>query len=88
MLYFSRYVHSNSIQCWVCIIVNGNDYMLYKVLDKMKEIIDIGNFDDELFWLIQMVITLQDVAILMAYVVKEDGKSYQLIFLKEALFVK
>ena len=68
--------------------MNGNDYMLYKVLDKMKEIIDIGNFDDELFWLIQMVNTLQDVAILMAYVVKEDGKSYQLIFLKEALFVK
>ena len=65
-----------------------DDYMLGKVLDKIKKTIDIEKFDDT-----KILIDMDDKlpgstlknAILMICVIKDDGKFYAHLFLKEAL---
>ena len=67
-----------------------DDYRLYKVLDKIKEIIDTEKFNDTKI-LIDTVdklpdhITLKNVLILIACVMKVDDKFYLELFLDYAL---
>lgn len=65
------------------------DYVLYKVLNKTKEIIGVKKFDD-----LKIIIdtddkfpdniTLKNAVILMTCVIKNDGKIYPQIFFEEA----
>ena len=69
-----------------------DDYMLNKVLEKIKEIISIKEFDDTKILIdadnkLPDDITLKSVVILMVYVAKDDGKFYPHICLKEVLLV-
>ena len=70
-----------------------DDYMLDKVLDKVKEIIGIAQFDYTKI-LIDMDnklpddITLKNVVILMTCVIQDGGKLYPQMFLEETLYVK
>ena len=70
-----------------------NDYMLDKVLNKLKKTIGIVELDDTKI-LIDAdnkwpdYITLRNVIILMTCITEDDGKLYPEIFLEEALFVK
>ena len=69
-----------------------DDYMLNKVLDKIKEIISIEKFHDTKILIdaddkLLDDITLKNVVILMTCVVIDDGKFYPQIFLKEILLV-
>ena len=67
-----------------------DDYRLYKVLDKIKEIIDTEKFNDTKI-LIDTVdklpdhITLKNVLILITCVMKVDDKFYLELFLDYAL---
>ena len=70
-----------------------NDYMLDKVLDKIKETKDILKFDDTKILIVaddklQDYITLKNVVILTTCVIKGDGKFYPQMFLEEALYDK
>ena len=63
--------------------------MLTTVLDKIIEIINIGTFDDTKVLIdtndkLPDDITLKNVVILMACVIKDDGKFYLQLFLNEA----
>ena len=63
--------------------------MLTTVLDKIKEIINIGTFDDTKVLIdtndkLPDDITLKNVVILMTCVIKDDGKFYLQLFLNEA----
>ena len=65
--------------------------MLNKVLDKIKEIIGIKQFDNTKLFIdtddkLQDDITLKNVVILMTCVAKDDDKFYQYLFLEEASF--
>ena len=70
----------------------ANDYMLDKVLGKMKEIISIEKFDDT-----QILIdtddklpedaTLKNIVILLIGVIKDDNKFYRKIFLEQTLLL-
>ena len=69
-----------------------DDYMLNKVLEKIKEIISIKEFDDTKILIdadnkLPDDITLKSVVTLMVYVAKDDGKFYPHICLKEVLLV-
>ena len=69
-----------------------DDYMLNKVLDKIKEIISIEKFHDTKILIdaddkLLDDIPLKNVVILMTCVVIDDGKFYPQIFLKEILLV-
>ena len=70
-----------------------DDYMLDKVLDKIKEIIGIEKFDDTKI-LIGMDdklpddITLKNFVILTACVIKDGNKFYLQIFFEEELVSK
>ena len=69
-----------------------DDYLLDKVLDKIKEIIGIEKFDDTKILIdkddeLPDDITLKNVVILLTCVIK-DGKFYPQILLEEALFLK
>ena len=69
-----------------------NDYMLDKVLDKIKEIIGTGKFGDTKI-LIDTAdkmpddTTLRNTVILITCVIRDDGKFHPLIFLEEAVLV-
>ena len=68
-----------------------NDYMLNKVLDKIKETIDIVKFDYTKILIdtddkLPDYITFKNVVILITYVIKDDAKFYTQIFLEEALY--
>ena len=52
-----------------------DDYMLGKVLDKIKEILDVDKLPDDT--------TLKDVVISFTCVIKNDDKFYPQIFLEE-----
>ena len=64
--------------------------MLDKVLDRIKEIIGIENFDDtkDTDDKLRNNITFKNIVILMTYVIKDRGKFYPQRFLEEALFHK
>ena len=67
-----------------------DDYRLYKVLDKIKEIIDTEKFNDTKILIdtadkLPDHIILQNVLILITYVMKVDDKFYQELFLDYAL---
>ena len=70
-----------------------DDYMLDKVLDKIKKIIGIEKFDDTKI-LIGMDdklpddVTLKNFVILTTCVIKDGNKFYLQIFFKEALVSK
>ena len=70
-----------------------DSYILDKVLDDIKETIDIEKFDD-IKILIDMNnelpddITFKNVVILMTCVIKDNDKIYPKIFLEEALYDK
>ena len=68
----------------------ADDYMLDKVLDKIKEITGIEKFNDTNILIdtddkVVDEIIFKNVMILMACVIKGDGKFYPQIFLEEAL---
>ena len=57
----------------------ANDYILKKVLDRIKEIIGIGKFDDIKILIdtgdkLPHDVTLKNVGILKTCVIKDDGK--------------
>ena len=59
-----------------------NDYMLDKVLDKIKETIGIIKFDDTKTLIdtddkLPGYITLENVVILITRIIKHDGKTYR-----------
>ena len=104
-IYFTRYVHSRSIQMLSLhyhelmgkvkktekkyLIVN--DYMLDKVLDKIKETTDIVKFDDIKILIdtddkLPDCITFKNVVILITCIIKDDGLLYPQIFLEEAFY--
>ena len=67
--------------------------MLDNVLDKIKEIIGIEKFDDTKILIdtdgkLPNDITLKNVVLLIACVIKDDDKFHPQIFLEEALFLK
>ena len=68
-----------------------NEYMLDKVLYKIRETIDIVKFDDTKI-LIDIDdkyphhIILKNVIMLITYVIKDDAKFYQPIFLEAAWY--
>ena len=73
--------------------LTADNYVLDKVLDKIKKIIGIEKFghtkilsdsDDKL----PDDITFKNVVILMICVIKDDDKFYPQLFLEEALFLK
>ena len=68
-----------------------NDYILDKVLDKIKETIDISKFDDAKILTdtddkLPDYITLKNVGILITCIINGDCKIYLQIFLEEALY--
>ena len=69
-----------------------NDYMLDKVLNKIKETIGIAKFDNAKILIdtddkLPDYTTLINAAIL-AFIIIDDGKLYQQILLEEALLIK
>ena len=66
-----------------------DDYIVNKVLDKIKKIIGIEHFDILRFWLtddkLPDDITFKNVLILMTCVIKDDDKFYPQPFLEETL---
>ena len=64
--------------------------MLDKVLDRIKKIIGIENFDDtkDTDDKLRNDITFKNIMILMTYVIKDHGKFHPQLFLEEALFHK
>ena len=70
-----------------------DNYMLDKVLDKIKEIIGIEQFDDIKILIgtgdkLPDGIALKNVVILMTCFIKDDNKYCSRIFLERELFVK
>ena len=68
-----------------------NDYMLDKVLDKIKETIGIAELDDTKILIdaddkLLDYIPLKNVVILITCVIKDHPKFYSQIFLKEAFY--
>ena len=68
-----------------------DDYMVDKVLDKIKELIGIEKFDDTKIIIntddkLPNEISLKRVVISMTYVIKDDHKLYSLVFLDHALY--
>ena len=64
-----------------------DDYMLGRVLDKIKETIGIEKFDDTRI-LIDTDTTLKKVVLLMTCIIKDGNKFYPQLFLKYALYAK
>ena len=68
-----------------------DDYIRDKVLDKIKKIIGFEKFED-IKILIEADdkllddITLENVVILITWIIKDDHKFYPQLFLKETLF--
>ena len=67
-------------------------YMLDKILEKIKEIIDIEKFDNTKILIdtddkFPGGITSNIVVILITCVIKDDNKLYPQVFLEKALFV-
>ena len=70
-----------------------NDFMVNKPLDKIKEMISIEKFDNtkilsDTDQKLSDDITLKNVVILMACVIKDDDDFYPQIFLEEALYAE
>ena len=68
-----------------------DDYVLDKVLDKIKKIIDIKEFDNTKILIdtddiLTDGITLKNAVVLMTSVIKDDGRFYPQLFLEEALY--
>ena len=68
-----------------------NDYIIDKVLDKIKETIDISKFDDTKILTdtddkLPDYITLKNAGILITCIINGDCKIYLQIFLEEALY--
>ena len=68
-----------------------DDYMVDKVLDKIKELIGIEKFDDTKIMIntddkLPNEISLKRVVISMTYVIKDDHKLCSLVFLDHALY--
>ena len=68
-----------------------NDYMLDKVLDKIKKIINIINFNNTKILIdtddkLQGYIALKNVVILITCIIKDDDKFYPQIFLEKTLY--
>ena len=107
-IHFTRYVHSKSIKILTLYYhelmrkneehkgkkyLTDDDYILDKVLDKIKEKVRIVRFDDTKILIdtdnkLPDYITLKNVVILITYVIKDDAKFYQEMFLEEALYNK
>ena len=104
-IYFTRYVHSRSIQMLSLhyhelmgkvkktekkyLIVN--DYMLDKVLDKIKKATGIAQFDDNKILIdtddnLRDFNTLKNVVMTTTCVIKDDAKLYPNMFLEETLY--
>ena len=107
MIYFMRYVHSKSIKMLSVHYpelmgkikeskgkkyLMVDDYMLDKVLDKIKEIIGIDEFGDTkiLIYTCELPadITLKILVMLMTCIIKVSDKFYPQLYLEEVLFLK
>ena len=65
-----------------------DDYIIDKVLDKNKEIINIEKFDDTKILIDTNDITLNKVVTLMTYFIKDGNKFYPQLFSEHALDAK
>ena len=70
-----------------------DDYLLDKVLEKLKEILHIEKFDNTKILIdtdnkLPVDITLKNIMILMTSVIKNGGKFYPQLFSEETLFLK
>ena len=68
-----------------------NDYVLDKVLDKIKETIGVAKIDDTKILIatddkLSDYITLKNVVVLVTCIIKDDGKFYPKHFLEETLY--
>ena len=68
-----------------------NDYVLDKVLDKIKETIGVAKIDDTKILIatddkLSDYITLKNTVVLVTCIIKDDGKFYPKIFLEETLY--
>ena len=67
-----------------------DDYMIDKILDKIKMVTVVGKFDDANIFIetddkFSDGITLKNVVMLIIYVIKDGDKFYSQIFLEEVL---
>ena len=63
-----------------------DDYMLNKILNRIKEIRDIQKFDNTKILVDTDDIIFKNVVLLMTCVIKDYGKFYPQLFLEEAMF--
>ena len=68
-----------------------NDYVLDKVLDKIKETIGVAKIDDTKILIatddkLSDYITLKNTVVLVTCIIKDDGKFYPKNFLEETLY--
>ena len=69
------------------------DYMLDKILEKIKEIMDVEKFNNTKILIdrdgrLTDDITLENFVILMTCFIKDNDRIYPQLFLEEALFLK
>ena len=69
------------------------DYMLDKILEKIKEIMDVEKFNNTKILIdrdgrLTDDITLENFVILMTCFIKDNDRFYSQLFLEEALFLK
>ena len=108
VIYFTRYIHRISMKMLVLHYPESirkikehrgrkylmvDDYMLYDVLDTVKEIICIDEFHDTKIFIdtydeLLDDSTLKNVVILITCVIKDGNKFYPKLFLEGALFLK
>ena len=105
MIYSTTYVHNKSIKMLrlhydeligkieVKIYLIVDYYILDRVLDKIKKIIDIEKFDNTKILIdtddkLPNYITFKNVKTLITCVIKDDGKLYPQIFSEKTLYVK
>ena len=73
------WINGKDLWTWSEKYLMVDDYMLGKVLDKIKEILDVDKLPDDT--------TLKDVVISFTCVIKNDDKFYPQIFLEETFWV-
>ena len=70
-----------------------DNYILDNIIDRIKEIVGIGEYDNTKILIdtddkLLEDATFNNVVILIKCIIKDDGKFYSQLFLEEALFLK